>query len=72
MMVLLWLPMIIFFLVYGLLCGVGSLFLLWHIEPITSIYTQHTGVVLPQLSQNERLIFILIFAGGPLFFMIWV
>jgi hypothetical protein len=65
-MLLTWLPVLVFIASYTILCGIGSLLLLYKIEPFFSVYQQHTGVILPLLTGDEHSIFLNILFGGPI------
>lgn len=66
-MVLTWLPVIIFVVVYFVICGVGSGVLLYNVEPFLTLYKHTVGIAIPHLTTDQTLLFYSILCLGPFF-----
>lgn len=68
-MICTWMPVLVFLSSYLALSGLGSLLLLFHIEPFTTALEQQAGFIVPFLTSDEKITFLYILIGGPLCFI---
>lgn len=60
-----WLPLCAFISFYLVLNVVGSLLLLWKVEPFFDGFVTFAAAALPDLSRDQTLTFLLVLIGGP-------